>query len=162
MNLQEVQISESIIKMKSLLKRNIDISSLCSPSSSTSSIKDYAQGLLLNDHDHLHLTEYSQQVAVYISGYISVSLAERLKCPDFLCSLQNNSFIRVLQNLKPGWFNSFQYIYASLCIECILLVRSYKRTHSRFWLSMEGIRSRITGSCDSGVGYFVCLSRTLD
>ena len=77
MNLQEVLISESIIKMKSLLKRNIDISSLCSPSISTSSIKDYAQDLLLNDYDHLHLTEDSQQVAVYISGYISLSLAER-------------------------------------------------------------------------------------
>ena len=79
MNLQEVQeILESIIKMKSLLKRNI--SSLCSPSISTSPIKDYAQDLLLNDYDHLHLTQDSQQVAVYISGYISLSLAERLKC----------------------------------------------------------------------------------
>ena len=42
--------------MKSLLKRNIDISSLCSPSISTSSIKDYSpQDLLLNDYDHLHM-----------------------------------------------------------------------------------------------------------
>ena len=78
-SLQEVLRSESIIKLKSLLKRNIDISSLCSPNIPTSLIKDYAQDLLLNDCDHLRLTEDSQQVIVYISGYISLSLAQRLK-----------------------------------------------------------------------------------
>ena len=105
MNLQEVLISESLIKMKSLLKRNIDISSLCSPSTSTSSIKDYAQDLLLNDYDHLHLTEDSQQVAVYISGYISLSLTERLKCRDCLCSLQNNTVSsEYFNNLNEGCF----------------------------------------------------------
>ena len=105
-NLQEVLISESLIKMKSLLKRNIDISSLCSPSTSTSSIKDYAQDLLLNDYDHLHLTEDSQQVAVYISGYISLSLTERLKCRDsfmFLAELDTVSS-EYFNNLNEGCF----------------------------------------------------------
>ena len=91
-------MSESITQMKSLLKGNINISYLCSPSISTSSIKDYAQDLLLNDYDHLHLTEDSQQVAVYISRYISVSLAESLKCPDYLCSLQNTVYNRYSDN----------------------------------------------------------------
>ena len=75
-SLQEVLRSESIIKLKTLLKRNFDVSSLCSPNISISLIKDYAQEILLNDH--LHLTEDSQQVIVYISGYISLSLAEIL------------------------------------------------------------------------------------
>ena len=104
-NLQEVLISESLIKMKSLLKRNIDISSLCSPYTSTSSINDYAQDLLLIDHNHVHLTEDSQQVAVYISGYISLSLTERLKCRDCLCSLQNNTVSSEhFNNLNEGCF----------------------------------------------------------
>ena len=102
-SLQEVLRSESIIKLKSLLKRNIDISSLCSPNIPTSLIKDYAQDLLLNDCDHLRLTEDSQQVIVYISGYISLSLAERLKCPDCSSSLQNNKVSsEYFNNLNQG------------------------------------------------------------
>ena len=53
MSLLEVLRSESIIKLKALLKRNIDISSLCSTNDSISLIKEYAHEILINDSDHL-------------------------------------------------------------------------------------------------------------
>ena len=89
-SLQEVIRSESIIKLKSLLKRNIDISSLSTPTQSISSINDFARNMLINDCDHLQLTEASQQVVVYIAGYISLSLSEHIQCPVCLSSLNNN------------------------------------------------------------------------
>ena len=84
--------------MKFLLKRNIEISSLCSANVSTSSIKDYAQEILLNDYSHFKLTEDSQQVAVYISGCISLSLAEILKYIDCISFLKINEVSSVYFN----------------------------------------------------------------
>ena len=73
--------------------RNIDIST----------IKDYAQEIFLNDCDNSYLTEDSQQITVYISGYISLSIAGRLKCPDCSCSLQNNKVSsEYFNNLNQG------------------------------------------------------------
>ena len=46
--------------------------------------------MLINDCHHLQITEASQQVVVYIAGYISLSLSEHIQCPVCLSSLNNN------------------------------------------------------------------------
>ena len=122
MSLQEVLRSESIIMLKSLLKRNIDISSLCSTNDSISSIKEFAHELLINDSDHLQLNGDCQQVAVYISGYISLSLAERLKCPDCLCFMQNDQVSsEYFNNVNQGGLTLpntalHQYVPSAFCL----------------------------------------------
>ena len=123
-SLQEVIRSESIIKLKSLLKRNIDTSSLSTPTQSTSSINDFARNMLINDCDHLQLTEDSQQVVVYIAGYISLSLSEHIQCPDCLSSLNSNLISsEYVRNFK--WFDSSLYFITTLCVECLLFTRSF-------------------------------------
>ena len=89
-SLQEVIKSESIIKLKSLLKRNIQITSLSTPAPSITTMNDFARKMLSNDSDHLQLTQDSYQVTIYISGYISLSLSKRTQCPTCSRSLNEN------------------------------------------------------------------------
>ena len=121
-SLQEVIRSESIIKLKSLLKRNIDISSLSTPTQTISSINDFARNMLINDCDHLQLTEDSQQVVVYISVYIYLSLSENIQCPACLSSLNCNLVSsESVNNLNQGGLTlpctSLQhYVLSAFCL----------------------------------------------
>ena len=121
-SLQEVIRSESIIKLKSLLKRNIDISTLSTPTQSISSINDFARNMLINDCDHLQLTEDSQQIVVYLAGYISLSLSEHIQCPICLSSLNNNLVSsEYVSNINQGGLTlpctSLQhYVLSAFCL----------------------------------------------
>ena len=161
-SLQEVIRSESIIKLKSLLKRNIDITSLSITGHSNSSIYDFTRNMLINDYDHLQLTDASQQVAVYISGYISLKLSEHTHCPVCLSSLNNNLISsEYVSNLNQGGLTlpctSLQHFVLSAF--CLLEVSEKEIRNSRFpWKSLaQTLLSIATVEWDSS---FACVDHS--
>ena len=80
-SLNEVINSESIIKMKSLLQHELEISAL-----TTESNQEYDEGILQEhilklqsiNYEHLVLSEKSLQVVAYISGYIYTDYSKML------------------------------------------------------------------------------------
>ena len=102
-SLNEVINSESIIKMKSLLQHELEISAL-----TTESNQEYDEGILQEhilklqsiNYEHLVLSEKSLQVVAYISGYISHRLLKDASCSDCINLLQQDPILtEYLQNL---------------------------------------------------------------
>ena len=105
-SLNEVINSESIIKMKSLLQHELEISAL-----TTQSNQEYDEGILQEhilklqsiNYEHLVLSEKSLQVVAYISGYISHRLLKDGSCSDCVnLLLQDPILTEYLQNLDRG------------------------------------------------------------
>ena len=70
--LREVQSSEKILKIKSLLKAGLDFWKLnLTPDKLVESDIDSIISPLLNDVDECHLDENSTEVAVHVAGYIT-------------------------------------------------------------------------------------------
>ena len=78
--------------------------------------------MLINDYDHLQLTDASQQVVVYISGYISLKLSEHTHCHVCLSSLNNSPISsEYVSNLNQGGLTlpctSLQhYVLSAFCL----------------------------------------------
>ena len=93
--------------------------------------------MLINDYDHLQLTDASLQVVVYISGYISLKLSEHTHCPVCLSSLNNNIISsEYVSNLNQGGLTlpcTLQHYVLS--VFCLLEV-SEKR-NLKFQISLE-------------------------
>ena len=88
--------------------------------------------MLINDCDHLQLTEASQQVVVYIAGYISLSLSEPIQSPVCLSSLNNNLVSsEYVSNLNQG----------GLTLPCTSLQHYVLSTFCLLEVSERGIRS---------------------
>ena len=121
-NLQEVIKSDSIIKLYSLLKRNIEITSLSTPASSISTINEFARKMLPNDCDHLLLTQESLQVTIYISGYIFLQLSKCTQFPTCSRSLNKNlvlsGYVRYLNQggLTLPCTTLHHYVESSFCL----------------------------------------------
>ena len=85
-------------------------------------IQQFIQDLDIENFDHLQLSEGAQQVAVYISGYITHSLIKDISCADCLCRLKDdqvtNLYLNTLNrgglNLPSKSLNS--YVQTALCL----------------------------------------------
>ena len=79
--LREVQSSEKILKIKSLLKAGLDFWKLnLTPDKLVESDIDSIISPLLNDVDECHLDENSTEVAVHVAGYITKKLKDACDC----------------------------------------------------------------------------------
>ena len=72
-SLKEVLQSESIVKMKILLKQNLEIEDFA-VISTEGEIQQFVGELNVENFNHLQLSESARQVAVYIAGYITHKL----------------------------------------------------------------------------------------
>ena len=122
-SLKEVLQSESIAKMKTLLKQHLNLADFVITSTETDvQIQQFIQDLDIENFDHLKLSEGAQQVAVYIAGYITHSLIKDISCADCLCRLKDdqvtNLYLNTLNrgglNLPSKLLNS--YVQTALCL----------------------------------------------
>ena len=122
-SLKEVLQSESIVKMKTLLKRNLDLEDFSISSTETEAqIQQFISDLDVENFDHLQLSEGAQQVAVYIACYITQTLIKDTSCDDYLHRLKEdqvtNSYLDTLNRggLKLPSMSLHSYVRTEFCV----------------------------------------------
>ena len=109
------------MKMKTLLKRNLDLEDFAFKSTETEEqIQQFIRDLDV-ENDHLQLSE-GAQVAVYIAGYITQSLIKDTSCDDCLHRLKEdqvtNSYLDTLNRggLKLPSMSLHSYVQTAFCV----------------------------------------------
>ena len=110
-------------RMKTLLKQHLKLADFVITSTETDvQIQQFIQYLAIENFDHLQLSEGTQQVAVYIAGYITHSVIKDTSCADCpyrhkddqVTNLYFNTLNRGGLNLPSKSFN--YYVQTALCL----------------------------------------------
>ena len=90
--MKEVFRSESILKFKTLLTKNIELTPILSTITEEESIilEDFKQSLIHENFDHISISQDATDVITFISGYISRSLLKSIDCEVCRIALNND------------------------------------------------------------------------
>ena len=91
-SLKEVYRSESILKLKTLLINNIELTPIISSITDEESfiLEDFVRSLTLENFDHISISQEAIDVISFISGYISHSLLKSIDCEACRIALNND------------------------------------------------------------------------
>ena len=91
-SLEEIYRSESILKLKTLLANNIELTPIISSITDEESIilEDFVQSLTLENFDHISISQDAIHVITSLSGYISHSLLKSIDCEACRIALNND------------------------------------------------------------------------
>ena len=91
-SLNEVYRSESILKLKTFLSKNIELTTITSSltDEQSTTIQDIIHSITQEDFDHLILSEDAVEVITFVSGYISRSLLKNIDCEACKIALSND------------------------------------------------------------------------
>ena len=83
-SLNEIYRSESIIKLKTFLEKNIELTTITSPITDEESIElhDFVQEISREDFNHITISQDAIEVITFLSGYISRSLLKSTDCEE--------------------------------------------------------------------------------
>ena len=83
-SLNEIYRSETIIKLKTYLEKNIELTTITSPLTDEESIElqDFVQEITGEDLNHITISQNDIQVITFLSGYISRSLLKSTSCEE--------------------------------------------------------------------------------
>ena len=92
-NLKEVYRSESIIKVKTFLTNNIELTTITSSlltDEQTIAVQDFVQSIIQEDLDHIFISQDATEVITFVSGYIFRSLLKNIDCAACKKALNND------------------------------------------------------------------------
>ena len=83
-SLNEIYRSKTIIKLKTYLEKNIELTTITSPITDEESIElqDYVQEITGEDLNHITISQDAIEVITFLSGYISCSLLKSTDCEE--------------------------------------------------------------------------------
>ena len=83
-SLNEIYRSETIIKLKTYLEKNIELTTITSPITDEESIElqDFVQEITGEDLNHITISQDAIEVITFLSGYISRSLLKSTDCEE--------------------------------------------------------------------------------
>ena len=83
-SLKEIYRSESIVKLKTFLEMNIELTTITSPITDEESIAlhDFVQEIIGEDFNHITISQDAIEVITFLSGYISRSLLKNIDCEE--------------------------------------------------------------------------------
>ena len=91
-SLKEVYRLESILKLKTFLSKNIELTSIISSitDEELAILQDFVETINQENFDHITISQDTVDVLTFVSGYISRSLLESIDCEECKIALTND------------------------------------------------------------------------
>ena len=117
MSLKEIYRSELIVKLKTFLKNNIELTTITSPEPDQDSVILHSFIHENNNEDTIHHITISQnavEVITFLSGYISHSLLKSIDCEECKIALNIDPVSSIYLDEYNKEVSSYQHLHSTL------------------------------------------------